>query len=80
MRKNKFLIFMCVLSALVAASWGISPSWAARRIPKKQWNKIVKRDAPPETVSWRNQAWFEVQKAKIERNKLILKEQNKKGK
>ncbi len=68
-----------MLLALVAASWGINLSWAqTRRIPKAKWNKIVKTAAPPENVSERNQAWFEVQKAKIERNKLILQERNNK--
>ncbi len=80
MRKHKFLVFVSMLLTLVAASWGVSVSWGAQRIPKAKWNKIVKTPAPPDNVSDRNQAWFDVQKAKIERNKLILKEQNKKGK
>ncbi len=78
MRKHKFLIFISMLLTLVVLSWGVGPSWGARRIPKAKWNKIVKTPAPPENVSDRNQMWFEVQKEKIERNKLILQERNNK--
>jgi hypothetical protein len=74
MKKRKFLIIVSMLLALVAASWGVSLSWGGQKIPKAKWNKIVKAPALPDNVSWRNQAWFEVQKAKIERNQLILQE------
>ncbi len=73
MNNHRFLIFTSILLALVVGSWGVTLSWGAQRIPKEKWDTIVKTPAPPSNVSERNEDWFSVQKAKIERNKLILK-------